>query len=50
MKRFLQRFIDPLAKEEENVGIDITEPVYMQRLAEVIQCSTYACRLVVSKW
>uniref|UniRef100_A0A5F9D030 DNA replication licensing factor MCM4 n=1 Tax=Oryctolagus cuniculus TaxID=9986 RepID=A0A5F9D030_RABIT len=34
-QRFLQRFIDPLAKEEENVGIDITEPVYMQRLAEI---------------
>ena len=26
---------DPLAKEEENVGIDITEPLYMQRLGEI---------------
>uniref|UniRef100_A0A4W2IG05 DNA replication licensing factor MCM4 n=1 Tax=Bos indicus x Bos taurus TaxID=30522 RepID=A0A4W2IG05_BOBOX len=34
-QRFLQRFIDPLAKEEENVGIDITEPLYMQRLEEI---------------
>ncbi|KAK2094809.1 DNA replication licensing factor, mcm4 component [Saguinus oedipus] len=34
-QRFLQRFIDPLAKEEENVGIDITEPIYMQRLGEI---------------
>uniref|UniRef100_A0A4X2K3E7 DNA replication licensing factor MCM4 n=1 Tax=Vombatus ursinus TaxID=29139 RepID=A0A4X2K3E7_VOMUR len=34
-QRFLQRFIDPLAKEEENVGIDLTEPLYMQRLAEI---------------
>ncbi|XP_028003671.1 DNA replication licensing factor MCM4 isoform X2 [Eptesicus fuscus] len=35
-QRFLQRFIDPLAKEEENVGIDITEPLYMQRLGEEV--------------
>lgn len=34
-QRFIQRFIDPLAKEEENVGIDITEPLYMQRLGEI---------------
>uniref|UniRef100_A0A8C6CLL6 DNA replication licensing factor MCM4 n=1 Tax=Moschus moschiferus TaxID=68415 RepID=A0A8C6CLL6_MOSMO len=34
-QRFLQRFIDPVAKEEENVGIDITEPLYMQRLGEI---------------
>uniref|UniRef100_A0A9L0IDJ2 DNA replication licensing factor MCM4 n=1 Tax=Equus asinus TaxID=9793 RepID=A0A9L0IDJ2_EQUAS len=34
-QRFLQRFIDPLAKEEESVGIDITEPLYMQRLGEI---------------
>uniref|UniRef100_A0A5F4W2A3 DNA replication licensing factor MCM4 n=1 Tax=Callithrix jacchus TaxID=9483 RepID=A0A5F4W2A3_CALJA len=34
-QRFLQRFIDPLAKEEENVGIDVTEPIYMQRLGEI---------------
>uniref|UniRef100_A0A8C9AS17 DNA replication licensing factor MCM4 n=1 Tax=Prolemur simus TaxID=1328070 RepID=A0A8C9AS17_PROSS len=34
-QRFLQRFTDPLAKEEENVGIDLTEPLYMQRLGEI---------------
>ncbi|XP_008590171.1 PREDICTED: DNA replication licensing factor MCM4 [Galeopterus variegatus] len=34
IKRFLPRFIDPLAKEE-NVGIDIIEPLYMQRLGEI---------------
>ncbi|KAF6323481.1 minichromosome maintenance complex component 4 [Rhinolophus ferrumequinum] len=33
-QRFLQCFTDPLAKEE-NVGIDITEPLYMQRLGEI---------------
>lgn len=36
VKRFLQCFTDPLAKEEESVGIDITQPLYMQRLGEVI--------------
>eukprot|EP00061_Rhincodon_typus_P019037 g48472.t1 len=34
-QRFLQRFIDLSAKEEEVTGIDINEPLYMQRLAEV---------------
>ncbi|XP_036054075.1 DNA replication licensing factor MCM4 isoform X1 [Onychomys torridus] len=34
-QRFLQCFTDPLAKEEENVGIDITQPFYMQRLGEI---------------
>ncbi|GCC26079.1 hypothetical protein chiPu_0004493 [Chiloscyllium punctatum] len=34
-QRFLQRFIDPSAKEEEVAGIDINEPLYMQRLAEM---------------
>ncbi|XP_053876160.1 DNA replication licensing factor mcm4 [Malaclemys terrapin pileata] len=34
-QRFLQRFIDPLAKEEENVGLDLNEPLYMQRLEEI---------------
>lgn len=34
-QRFLQCFTDPLAKEEENVGIDITQPLYMQRLGEI---------------
>lgn len=34
VQRFLQRFIDPMAKEE-NVGLDLNEPLYMQRLEEV---------------
>ncbi|XP_039383301.1 DNA replication licensing factor MCM4 [Mauremys reevesii] len=34
-QRFLQRFIDPLAKEEETVGLDLNEPLYMQRLEEI---------------
>ncbi|XP_032655974.1 DNA replication licensing factor MCM4 isoform X1 [Chelonoidis abingdonii] len=34
-QRFLQRFIDPLAKEEENIGLDLNEPLYMQRLEEI---------------
>lgn len=36
-QRFLQCFTDPLAKEEDNVGIDITQPLYMQQLGEVIK-------------
>lgn len=34
-QRFIQRFIDPSAKEEENVGLDLNEPIYMQRLEEI---------------
>ncbi|KAM9199393.1 DNA replication licensing factor MCM4 isoform 2-T2 [Mergus octosetaceus] len=34
-QRFLQRFIDPLAKEDEDVGLDLNEPRYMQRLEEI---------------
>ncbi|XP_070798413.1 DNA replication licensing factor MCM4 [Pituophis catenifer annectens] len=34
-QRFLQRFIDPTAKEEENIGLDLNEPLYMQRLEEI---------------
>ncbi|KAG8133574.1 hypothetical protein E2320_011368 [Naja naja] len=34
-QRFLQRFIDPTAKEEENIGLDLNEPLYMQRLDEI---------------
>nr|XP_020646593.1 DNA replication licensing factor MCM4 [Pogona vitticeps] len=33
-QRFLQRFIDPTAKEE-NIGLDVNEPLYMQRLEEI---------------
>lgn len=35
IQRFLQRFIDPSAKEEENIGLDLNEPLYLQRLEEV---------------
>ncbi|OCT76788.1 hypothetical protein XELAEV_18031991mg [Xenopus laevis] len=34
-QRFVQRFIDPSAKEEDNVGLDLNEPIYMQRLEEI---------------
>ncbi|XP_074841906.1 DNA replication licensing factor MCM4 [Carettochelys insculpta] len=34
-QRFLQRFIDPSAKEEENIGLDLNEPLYVQRLEEI---------------
>ncbi|XP_042321983.1 DNA replication licensing factor MCM4 isoform X1 [Sceloporus undulatus] len=34
-QRFLQRFTDPTAKEEENIGLDLNEPLYMQRLEEI---------------
>ncbi|XP_067409898.1 DNA replication licensing factor MCM4 [Emydura macquarii macquarii] len=34
-QRFLRRFIDPLAKGEEDIGLDVNEPLYMQRLEEI---------------
>ncbi|XP_010189755.1 PREDICTED: DNA replication licensing factor MCM4 [Mesitornis unicolor] len=34
-QRFLQRFIDPVAKEDEDMGLDLNEPRYMQRLEEI---------------
>ncbi|NXU49981.1 MCM4 factor, partial [Turnix velox] len=34
-QRFLQRFIDPEAKEDEDMGLDLNEPRYMQRLEEI---------------
>ncbi|NWW22609.1 MCM4 factor, partial [Falcunculus frontatus] len=34
-QRFLQRFIDPLDKEGEDIGLDLNEPRYMQRLQEI---------------
>lgn len=36
IQRFLQRFIDPLDKEDEDIGLDLNEPRYMQRLQEVL--------------
>ncbi|KAG2458239.1 MCM4B factor, partial [Polypterus senegalus] len=35
-QRFLQRFVDPSAREEENAGLDLNEPLYMQRLEEEV--------------
>lgn len=34
-QRFLQRFIDPSAKDDDVVGLDLNEPLYMQRLEEM---------------
>ncbi|XP_033916031.1 DNA replication licensing factor MCM4 [Melopsittacus undulatus] len=34
-QRFLQRFIDPVRKEDEDIGLDLSEPRYMQRLEEI---------------
>lgn len=36
IQRFLQCFIDPLAKEDEDIGLDLNQPRYMQRLEEVL--------------
>ncbi|TNM98557.1 hypothetical protein fugu_014803 [Takifugu bimaculatus] len=33
-QRFLQRFIDPTSSEDENAGLDLNEPLYMQKLEE----------------
>uniref|UniRef100_A0A8C7YS61 DNA replication licensing factor MCM4 n=1 Tax=Oryzias sinensis TaxID=183150 RepID=A0A8C7YS61_9TELE len=39
-QRFLQRFIDPTSTEDENAGLDLNEPLYMQKLEEIgIHCS-----------
>lgn len=35
-QRFLQRFIDPNSTEDENAGLDLNEPLYMQKLEEVV--------------
>ncbi|MBN3304768.1 MCM4 factor, partial [Amia calva] len=34
-QRFLQRFIDPTSREDENAGLDLNEPIYMQKLEEI---------------
>uniref|UniRef100_A0A8C7YUQ5 DNA replication licensing factor MCM4 n=1 Tax=Oryzias sinensis TaxID=183150 RepID=A0A8C7YUQ5_9TELE len=34
-QRFLQRFIDPTSTEDENAGLDLNEPLYMQKLEEI---------------
>lgn len=36
LQRFLQRFIDPTSNEDENAGLDLNEPLYMQKLEEVL--------------
>ena len=36
-KRFLERYIDPTVEQDEKFdGMDIDEPVYLQRLEEVM--------------
>ncbi|TNN64955.1 DNA replication licensing factor mcm4-B [Liparis tanakae] len=35
-QRFLQRFIDPSSSEDENAGLDLNEPLYMQKLEEEV--------------
>lgn len=35
LQRFLQRFTDPTSSEDENAGLDLNEPLYMQKLEEV---------------
>ncbi|CAB1448525.1 unnamed protein product [Pleuronectes platessa] len=34
-QRFLQRFIDQTSTEDENAGLDLNEPLYMQKLEEI---------------
>uniref|UniRef100_A0A665WZY4 DNA replication licensing factor MCM4 n=1 Tax=Echeneis naucrates TaxID=173247 RepID=A0A665WZY4_ECHNA len=34
-QRFLQRFTDPTSTEDENAGLDLNEPLYMQKLEEI---------------
>ncbi|KAI4893339.1 hypothetical protein NFI96_024144 [Prochilodus magdalenae] len=34
-QRFLQRFIDPNSREDENASLDLNEPLYMQKLDEI---------------
>jgi len=38
-KRFLERYIDPSIEQDERFdGMDVEEPVYLQRLEEVCVC------------
>ncbi|XP_028831134.1 DNA replication licensing factor MCM4 [Denticeps clupeoides] len=34
-QRFLQRFVDPTSREDENAGLDLNEPLYVQKLEEI---------------
>ncbi|XP_061652360.1 DNA replication licensing factor MCM4 [Phyllopteryx taeniolatus] len=34
-QRFLQRFVDPTCTDDENAGLDLNEPLYMQKLEEI---------------
>lgn len=45
-QRFLQRFIDPTSTEDENAGLDLNEPLYMQKLEEVM----YFIYMFISLW
>lgn len=47
LQRFLQRFIDPSSTEDENAGLDLNEPLYMQKLEEVLKKNK---KLFVSLW
>lgn len=45
-QRFLQRFIDPTSTEDENAGLDLNEPLYMQKLEEVASLGS-GCKVVM---
>uniref|UniRef100_A0A8C4P0X4 DNA replication licensing factor MCM4 n=1 Tax=Dicentrarchus labrax TaxID=13489 RepID=A0A8C4P0X4_DICLA len=45
--RFLQRFIDPTSNEDENAGLDLNEPLYMQKLEEVVYLSVLNSAVVI---
>uniref|UniRef100_A0A8C4P0X2 DNA replication licensing factor MCM4 n=1 Tax=Dicentrarchus labrax TaxID=13489 RepID=A0A8C4P0X2_DICLA len=46
-QRFLQRFIDPTSNEDENAGLDLNEPLYMQKLEEVVYLSVLNSAVVI---
>jgi len=51
-KRFLERYIDPSVEQDEKFdGMDVEEPIYLQRLEEVwhihiTHCFTYLSEFV----
>lgn len=45
-KRFLERYIDPTVEQDEKFdGMDVDEPIYLQRLEEVSRRFTYLISL-----
>lgn len=51
LQRFLQRFIDPSSTEDENAGLDLNEPLYMQKLEEVLlSFLSRSSALICSPW